>query len=298
MKGTSHKKYGQSSVATTYTVLEPQTLSVYLSQVEKNRSCSSLKSLLSHRQVAVNGTVITAFDYHLRKGDVVEIYLQGLSAPNPNHKIKFIYEDDYVLIIDKKHGTFDGAVANENVSTAYSIALEHVKRNKSAKELFFVHRLEREASGLLLFAKSEEVQARLCADKEKRMLKRTFVVVVEGQMSPQNGTLTDWLKDNLHLSKTIASKTDNGGRQAILSYKTLKTTIQYSLLEIEQITDVRNQIRVQLSVEGHPIVGDKKNGSSVNPLKRICLHATRISFYHPVSGKKTDCSIPVPKEFL
>lgn len=298
MKSTQGKLPRPSSASQFYTADQSVELLPFLLRVGDGRSRNAIKSLLAHRQIMVNDNVVTAFNYQLRRGDVLEIRPTGAPAPNPNHKIQFVFEDQDVIIIDKKHGALDGGSDEWKERTAYAIALEHVRRNKPTNTVFLVHRLERDASGLLLMAKTEEGQQRLRADADQNMLTRTFVAVVEGQLMPENGQLTHWLKETAYTQKAVAVDTDNGGQRSVLSYKTLKSNNLFSLVEIKLVTDHKHQIRAQFAAIGHPIAGDKKYGSSVNPLKRLCLHASGICFYHPITGKKMEITTPIPKEFM
>lgn len=281
-----------------YTVKEPTILFSFLEQIKVRRSRTALKSLLTHRQVVVNGIVVTEYRHPLLRGDRVGISAQGAEAPNPNHKISFVYEDKNIIAVDKKTGTSDGFAAGNGTRSALVIALEHTKRQRTAQNLFFVHHLERDVSGVLLFAKTEEVQAQLAADKDKNLFKRTFVAVVEGKLQPKNGQLTHWLKQSEKQTKTTVSTTDNDGKEAKIDYKTLKSNDRFSLVEVTTNDDFRQQIRAQLAAAGTPVAGDKKYGATTNPLKRICLHATEITYYHPETGKKSTVKSPIPKEFF
>lgn len=287
-----------SVVSKPYIVRQTIELLPFLLQIGDGRSRTALKSLLTHRRITVNGAVVTAYNYKLQNGDQVEIKAGSAPAPNPNHKIQFVYENKDVIVIDKKHGTLDGGTVDDGRErTAYSIALERAKRNKQ-DNVFLVHRLEREASGLLLMTKSEETQLRLREDAKKGLFKRTFVAVLEGKISTKNGHLTHWLKKTPYTKITVAADTDNGGMRSELTYKTLKSNDMFSLVEICLITDRKHQIRAQFAAIGHPVAGDKKYGSTVNPLKRLCLHASKIVFYHPITGKKMEITTPIPKEFM
>ena len=269
----------------------------YLLKALAPKSRNEIKSYLAHRQVVVNGKVITAFDHEVKKKDQVIIRVVGEEKPNPKHKVRIVFEDEHLMVVEKKHGVLTRSTCKEDEQTAYSVMTEHVRRRHRNNRIFIVHRLDRETSGLLLFAKSEEAQFRLQHNWNENIIKRAYVAVVEGVPNPENGTIHNWLTENRKSLKMHSSPTDNGGKEAVTHYKTLKNNGLYTLLEMELETGRKNQIRVHMSDLGTPIAGDKKYGAASNPLGRICLHARSLVFKHPFTFEMMTFDTGIPKNF-
>jgi 23S rRNA pseudouridine1911/1915/1917 synthase len=246
----------------------------------------------------VNGKCNTAFNFALKKGDIVRFSSVGEEKQNPNHKCSIVYEDDDILVVNKKIGVLSMSTGKDDETTAYSIMTEHVRRHGRDNRIFIVHRLDRETSGLLMFAKNPQSQEILQNNWNENIISRKYVAVVEGKMEKESGKITSWLTENRKSLKMNSSPTDNGGKKAVTNYKTINSGEKYSLLELELETGKKNQIRVQLASISHPIAGDKKYGAQSNPLKRICLHARTLAFYHPITGRQMSFDTGVPKEFL
>ena len=182
-------------------------------------------------------------------------------------------------------------------ATAFSILKNHVKKSSPANKIYTVHRLDRETSGVLVFSKNRDAQHTFRNNWQEIVTKRTYVALVEGKVAKEKDRIVSWLTENEVSLKIRPSKTDNGGKEAITNYKLLKSNEEFSLLEIELETGRKNQIRVHLESIGHPIVGDRKYGSSVS-IGRLALHARVLEFYHPVTGEIMHFETQIPKEFL
>lgn len=270
------------------------TLLPFLVENLKGRSRSTVKSYLAHRQVAINGRVTTAFDAFLHAGDVVAVRNVGEEAANPNHLARIVYEDDDILVVDKKYG----AAAAQNArrkgeQTVEEVMAEHVHRQKKNGQAWLVNNLDRDVSGLLLLAKSEEALARLRNDQ----LQTKYVAIIEGEPANQQGRLTHWLTNDSKTKKVLASDSDNGGQMATTNYKILKSNERFALVELTANNEKRHQLRTQLAAMGTPIAGDKKYGARSNPIGRLCLHAQTLLFYHPSSGRPTTFDTGVPACF-
>ncbi len=295
-KKSYNRTYSQQD--TQYTITHDATLLEYLIETLPQKSRTTIKSYLSHRQIAVNGKTQTAFDYPLAKGDLLVVRKIGEKAQNPNHKIKFIYEDDYIIVIEKKNGLLTMSTGKENEQTAYSILMEHVRHRNPNNRVFIVHRLDRDTSGLLLFAKNEEIQEILQTNWNNDTIKRQYVAVVEGTPEKPADRIVSWLTENTKSLKMQSSPIDNGGKMAITNYTTIKSNQRYSLLQISLETGRKNQIRVQLTSIGNPIAGDKRYGARTNPLGRLCLHAQMLSFRHPITHEPMSFDTEIPRSFL
>jgi 23S rRNA pseudouridine1911/1915/1917 synthase len=278
-------------------VENPAKLLDFLLIAFKEKSRNKIKSYLAHRQISVNGKSVTAFDFLLKQADNVRFSSVGEEKQNPNHRCSIVYEDEHILIVNKKHGTLSMSTGKEGEITCYSIMTEYVKRYGRNNRIFIVHRLDRETSGLLMFAKSEKIQQILQNNWNENIIARTYIAIVEGKMENDNGQITSYLTENKKSLKMNSSPIDNGGKKAVTNYKVLKNGEKYSLLELNLETGRKNQIRVQLASIGHSIAGDKKYGAKTNPLQRICLHAASLVFFHPATYQKMSFDSGIPREF-
>ncbi len=260
-------------------------------------SRSTVKSLLSHRQVSVNDKVTTQFDTLLRINDRVTINHSHGNVELSHPKLRIIYEDGDLIIVEKKEGLLTVTTGTGLEITAFSILKNYVKKSSAANKIYTVHRLDRETSGVLLFSKNRDIQHFLRNNWHEVVTRRVYSAVVEGKVLKEKDQIVSWLTENEVSLKIKSASYDNGGKQAITNYKRVKFTEDYSLLEIELETGRKNQIRVHMESIGHPIVGDRKYGSTVN-IGRLALHARVLEFYHPVTGELVHFESPVPKELF
>lgn len=283
---------------TTLRVNEPKELMEFLSCKMGGMTRTSVKALLSRRQVQVNSRIETKYNYMLNPGDIVSIN-SGIANEELKHpKLKILYEDDAIIVVEKKEGLLTMATVRESDEmTAYSILKSHLKKGNPRAELYTVHRLDRETSGVLLFAKTKDVQFSMQSHWHEIVTKRCYVALVEGEPLKADDTIISWLTENKKSYKIHSSWTNNGGQQAITHYTVMQSNGEYSLLSVELETGRKNQIRVQLAAIGHPVVGDKKYGSGTTPIKRLALHAQLLEFIHPITHKSMRFETPVPKEF-
>jgi 23S rRNA pseudouridine1911/1915/1917 synthase len=259
-------------------------LLTFLLEKKVKKSRNAVKSLLAHKQIIVNKQVVTQYNFLLKPGDIVVIQRADHAYDKKMLKgIKIVFEDDYLVVIDKEPGLLSIATETEKRETAYSIVSNYIKRENHEARIFVLHRLDRETSGLMMFAKNEKVQEIMQKKWDQLITARTYQAVVEGEVDPKSGTVKSWLTENKNF-KMFSSPKDNGGQLAITHYETLETNGRYSLLSLKLDTGRKNQIRVHLESLGHPIVGDKKYGSTQNPLRRMALHAYELSFIHPITS--------------
>lgn len=261
---------------------------------EKSRT--TIKSLLAHKQVTVDDMVTTKYDYPLKKGQMVYLNKKK-SAEKPRFReLRIVHEDAHVIVIDKNSGLLSMASDTEKQRTAYSMLSEYVKRFDPKNMIFIVHRLDRETSGLMMFARSKQVQELLQKDWNESIVERSYLAVVEGQLEKQEGTVTSWLKENKAMVM-YSSQTPEDGQKAVTHYKVIKSNKQYSLLDVKLETGRKNQIRVHMKDLGHPVAGDKKYGAKTNPVGQMGLHARVLAFKHPITGKSLRFDTPVPMKF-
>lgn len=258
---------------------------------------NSVKSLLAHRQVMVNNKITTLYSHLLRPNDLVEVKGSRGNKELTHPKLKVIFEDNYLIVVEKKEGLLTVSTGRVEETTAFSILKNHVKKSAPTNRIYVVHRLDRETSGVLMFAKSREIQLYLQENWHRIVTRRVYVALVEGKVEKQKDSIVSWLSENEKSLKIHSSSKDDGGQQAVTHYRRVKSNEQFSLLELELETGRKNQIRVHLQSIGHPIVGDKKYGSITSPLGRMALHARVLGFQHPVSNEKMSFETPVPKGF-
>lgn len=219
-------------------------------------------------------------------------------------KLDILYEDDCIIVADKPSGLLTMSTGKEGEITAYSILTDYVRsagggRNTRDKgRIFIVHRLDRDTSGVIVFAKDEQTKHALQDDWNETILERKYIAAVEGTPEYDEGTVASYLKDNPKSMKVSSSWTDNGGKYSVTHFKVLRSSGQYSLVEFELETGRKNQIRVHASVIGNPVAGDRKYGSASNPLHRLCLHASTLAFHHPRTGQLLRFDTGIPKDFM
>ncbi|OJU56163.1 MAG: RNA pseudouridine synthase [Bacteroidales bacterium 45-6] len=277
-------------------VTQPTELLAFLLDKKVKKSRNAVKSLLAHKQIVVNDQVVSQYNFQLKPGDAVVVRRTDHAHDKKVLKgVKIVFEDDYLVVIDKEAGLLSIATETEKRDTAYSIVSSYIKRENHEARIFVLHRLDRETSGLMMFAKSEKIQEIMQKRWDELITERTYQAVIEGEIDPKDGTITSWLTENKNF-KMFSSLKDNGGQKSITHYKTLTTNKRYSLLSLKLDTGRKNQIRVQLESVGHPIVGDKKYGSQQNPLRRMALHAYELSFIHPITSLRLEFKSLIPSK--
>ncbi|MFL2100638.1 RluA family pseudouridine synthase [Desemzia sp. FAM 23989] len=281
-----------------FVIKEEKELLDFLLENKVKSSRNSIKSVLSRGQITVDGKTVKQFNYPLKPGQTVKI------ADNKTAQIQselmgisILHEDEDIIVIDKEAGVLSIAAGRQQEMTAHRQLKIYVQQKNPANRIYVVHRLDRDTSGVMIFAKSEEIKQRL-QDNWKTMVKeRIYTTLVEGEVKDETGTIESWLTESPKSYKVHSSPRDNGGQHAVTHYKKIKSNGVTSLLEVQLETGRKNQIRVHMSDIGHPVVGDRKYGSTTNYLKRLGLHATTIAFHHPTSRKLVRFTSPVPKVF-
>ncbi|MBR1631852.1 MAG: RluA family pseudouridine synthase [Paludibacteraceae bacterium] len=263
-------------------------------------SRNSVKSLLAHRQVSVNDSIQTRYDYLLQPGDNVTVNTGRGKRELLHPKLRVVYEDGELMVVEKKCGLLTvGTSLNARETTCFSVLKNYVREANPRAGIYVVHRLDRETSGLLVFAKSKELQEYMRDLWRDIVRERTYVALVEGRLVPPEGRIRTWLTENPKSLRVYSSPVDNGGKLSVTNYRTVKTNGQYSLLELHLETGRTNQIRVHMQSVGHPVVGDRKYGSGPSMLMdRMALHAQVLEFRHPRTNELMRFETPVPREFL
>lgn len=280
----------------THIIKEETTLLPFLLKTI-NKSRNSVKSILTRGQVSVNGLSITQHNHPLNPGDVVGILSNHASKKKMALTgLKIIHEDQDIIVIDKDPGVLSMAGKNPYEPNAYRQLNDYVKADNPKNHIYIVHRLDRDTSGIMIFAKTEEVQQKLQNNWADVVKLRLYTAIVEGNVRNNEGTIKSWITEN-DAMRVYSAPYDNGGKLAITHYKKLDGSDDYSLLEVELETGRKNQIRVHLQDIGHPIVRDKKYGAKTNPLNRIGLHATTLEFLHPRTDKLVRYTVKPPRSF-
>ena len=295
---------------TSYRVEAPAELLPFLLTKMGGMTRTSVKQLLGQRRVKVNNAIQTRHDTPLRKGDLITIESGRGNAELRHPKLRIIYEDDARIVVEKKNGLLTVPYNPKSTeTTALSILKDYVKKQSRQASVYVVHRLDRETSGVLVFAKSPELQEYMRTYWRQLVSKRTYVALVEGKLQKREGTITSWLTEDDRTAMVYSSPTNNGGQKAITHYQVVKEstlqsddtalTAEYSLVELNLETGRTNQIRVHMATIGHPVVGDRKygHGNESSPIDRLCLHARTLEFIHPMTEKKVRFEASTPKEF-
>ncbi|MDR0833289.1 MAG: RluA family pseudouridine synthase [Candidatus Symbiothrix sp.] len=283
---------------TTLRVKEPMELMVFLGIHFNGKSHTALKAMLSKKQVCVNGTPISQYNHPLRPNDSVTINTTSKGLYELKHpKVSLVYEDDEVIVIEKAEGLLAVATddGKEN-ATAFAIVSDYLKKKDSRNRLFIVHRIDRETSGLMLFAKNKDVQMEMQDRWHEIVTERVYIAVVEGVPAKEEDTIVSFLRESKAL-KMHAAYQAGAGKQAVTHYRIMRKNADYAMLKVELATGRKNQIRVHMQEIGHPIIGDKKYGGGPSPIGRIGLHARVLAFIHPVTHENLRFETPVPRKF-
>jgi len=256
----------------------------------------TLRQMLSQRRIRVNGEIRVDVRHHVAPGDVLEIASAGILAKLP-YGLEVLYEDNDIIVVHKPVNLLTVATAGERERTVYACLRAGLKERSQGRNLFTVHRLDKFASGILVFARSERVQSLLKGIFQRHDIQRKYWAIVEGLVEKNQGTIQSYLVEN-HLMRMSSTDDKNRGKFAVTHFRVLRRTRGISSLEITLETGRKNQIRVHLSEMGHPIVGDRAYGSTKDPLKRLGLHAFHLGFRHPITGKPMLFQTPPPDEFV
>ena len=273
-----------------FVVTENNTLleSIYL--FKKDLSKKTIKNYIKNKMVNVNGKCITNTNNMVNIGDKIEIFYDKKEIPVYN--LEIIYEDEYLIAINKPAGLLSISNDKEKEITAYRMVSDYVK--KENKYIFVVHRLDQETSGILLFAKNQKIRDKMQDNWNTITKKRGYLAITEGNIKDK-GTFHSFLREDKN--GFIFSAKYGDGKEAITNYQVIKRNKDYNLLQVFIDTGRRNQIRVHLSENNTPIVGDKKYKTKSNPIKRLCLHANILEFIHPVTKKIIHLETEIPNEF-
>ncbi|MBO6287200.1 MAG: RluA family pseudouridine synthase [Prevotella sp.] len=279
-----------------YVVEREQPLLEFLLETLSGHSRTKVKQTLQGRGIRVNGKTVTQFDYALAPG--MKVAVSKTKRNNlmlRSRHLKLVYEDKWLVVVDKNVGILSMAAGHKSLNVK-AILDDYFHKTKQGCTAHVVHRLDRDTSGLLIYAKDMETEQLLERDWHETVYDRRYVAVLSGEMEDDEGTIANWLKDNAAYF-TYSSPVDNGGKYAVTHFFTLDRTTEHSLVEFKLETGRKNQIRVHAADMGHPVCGDVKYGNGDDPIGRLCLHAFLLCFYHPRTGEWMEFESPVPASF-
>ena len=243
----------------------------------------------------MNNRIVTQFDFALHKGDKVFVSTTKKNDQFQSKYVKLVYEDRYLVVVEKAHGILSMGVGKSSLNVK-TILDNYFKRSRQKCTAHVVHRLDRETSGLLIYAKDMETRQILEHEWHNMVYDRRYIAILSGKINNEGGTIANWLKDN-KMYVTYSSPIDNGGKYAVTHFHVLKTTDAHSLVEFTLETGRKNQIRVHAADIGHPVCGDSKYGNGDDPINRLCLHAYILCFYHPITHQPMEFSTQIPIAF-
>lgn len=279
-----------------YTVDHNAELLPWLLETLKKESRSKIKATLQGRGIKVNGKQVTQYNYPLKPGMKVAVSKSKKNDTFKSRYLKIVYEDRHLVVVEKNVGILSMAAGHSSLNVK-TVLDDYFRRTRQRCTAHVVHRLDRDTSGLMIYAKDIEVEQLFERDWHHIVYDRRYVAVVSGEMEEDGGTVANWLKDN-KAYVTYSSPVDNGGKYAITHFHTLKRTVEHSLVEFRLETGRKNQIRVHCADMGHPVCGDMKYGNGDDPLNRLCLHAYVLCFYHPITHRRMEFETPIPTPFL
>ena len=284
------------SAPLTWTVEEDGVLLPFLLAHVKGKSRNNIKSMLSSGQFRVNGTVFTRFDHPLAPGDRVSLAPRQAREEVPSLPFPVLYEDRDIIVIDKPAGHLTIANAKEKTRTANHTHPDYRRKTVKNGRVFIVHRLDRDTSGVVLFAKNEAAKLAFQEDWESRVRRRGYRALVEGVPEESRGRIRSYLRETrTHL--VYSGPPGRDAKEAITRYRVLCSGGGYALLEVDLETGRKNQIRVHMSDLGHPIAGDRQYGAQSRPLGRLCLHAHELTLVDPRTGEERTFSAREPAAF-
>lgn len=261
------------------------------------QSRSKIKATLQGRGVKVDGKTVSQFDFPLLPGMKVAVSNTKRNQQGfKNRFVKIVYEDQWIIVIEKAEGILSMA-AGHSALNVKAVLDDYFHKSRQRCTAHVVHRLDRDTSGLMVYAKDMETEQTLEHNWHDIVYDRRYVAVVSGEMEQDDGTIANWLKDN-KAYVTYSSATDpGGGKYAVTHFHVLDRTTEHSLVEFKLETGRKNQIRVHSADMGHPVCGDVKYGNGDDPLHRLCLHAWLLCFTHPVTGRPMEFETPIPAAF-
>lgn len=280
-----------------YIIDEPCQLLPFMLEKLAPRSRSEIKSYLSHGNVKHNGIITSQFDEQLQHGDEVLINLTRPYAVMRNQMVKVIWEDQDLIVIEKKSGLLTVPTGpNRREKTAVDLVEEYVSAQDGRSHAYVCHRLDQFTSGILIFAKNSRAQEILRNEWNVHVVERKYTAICEGYPEKEEGEVRSYLAENSAM-KVYSTQNPEEGKLSVTRYKVVKKMGDYCMMDIQILTGRKNQIRVHMSDLGCPIAGDKKYGAVSNPCRRLMLHNHVLQFIHPMTHQNLRFELPLPAEF-
>jgi len=280
-----------------YKVKEKKQLLAFLLEDVPQLSRTKAKSLLKYGQISVNGKRQKAFDYELHVGSTVRIGQGTKEQARTSARLDILFENDELIVINKPDGLLSVSADGPEEETAHSLVEEYLKTKDSKSRAFVVHRLDQYTSGVLLFAKSNQLRLKLQERWNELVTERKYYAVVEGTLEKKQGVIRSWLSEGEGFVMRSSKKPTEGAKEAVTVYQVLRETETLSLLDVKLETGRKNQIRVHMYELGHPVAGDKKYRATSNPLRRLGLHAYKLALRHPETEELLSFQTQMPKSF-
>jgi 23S rRNA pseudouridine1911/1915/1917 synthase len=275
-------------------VAAPASLLDGLQESYPDSSKTTLRQMLQGGRVRVNGEIEKDAKLQLEAGDVIEVAQKSAERALPPGLL-ILHEDVDVIVVLKANGLLTVATERERENTAQAYLNTYLGARREER-IHVVHRLDRETSGVLVFAKNFHAREDLKEQFAAHSVDRLYIAIIEGAIEPAAGTIRSHLLERKDLRmESVDAHPD--AKLAVTHYRTITTTPTHSMLEVRLETGRKNQIRAHLSEAGHPVVGDQLYGSTTNPLGRLGLHAKLLGFTHPTTGKRMSFTAPLPKSF-
>jgi 23S rRNA pseudouridine1911/1915/1917 synthase len=269
-------------------------LEFLLENVKQSRT--KIKATLQGRGIKVNGKTVSQFDFMLEPGMKVAVSKTKRNQQGfKSRYVKIVYEDRWLIVVEKNIGILSMAAGHSSLNVK-SVLDDYFKKSRQKCTAHVVHRLDRDTSGLMVYAKDMETEQVLEHNWHQIVYDRRYVAILSGEMEQEDGTIENWLKDN-KAYVTYSSPVDNGGKLAITHFHVLDRTTEHSLVEFKLETGRKNQIRVHAADMGHPVCGDVKYGNGDDPLHRLCLHAWLLCFEHPWTHQPMEFETTIPATF-
>ncbi|MBR3883287.1 MAG: RluA family pseudouridine synthase [Bacteroidaceae bacterium] len=278
-----------------FNVTEATQLLPFLMEKMHGISRNRVKALLTNRVVLVDNKITTHPLTELVPGQLVQLDRSKHKMAFRSKDIDIVYEDPYLLIVDKRPGLLSMS-NNTRQETVQTVLNRYLEKGGGRNTSHLVHRLDRDTSGLMVYAKDVQTQQTLIRGWQELVTDRRYIALVSGELEKPDGVVRSWLTEDKRFI-IHSSKIDNGGQYAVTHYHLLEKGNGYSLVELELETGRKNQIRVHMADLGHPVVGDHKYGSDDDSIRRLGLHAYMLCFRHPVTGKYLRFETPVPECF-
>jgi 23S rRNA pseudouridine1911/1915/1917 synthase len=273
-----------------------QTLQVVIKDLFPDASKSNVKKWILQGRVKVNSKIVRQVQYIVKPDDKIEYSKSAFPDKIKKYPFHVFFEDRYLIIVEKSSGLLTYGEKESGGTSLYKIMSDFLKDQEHGREqLYVVHRLDREVSGIVLFAKTEKIQKKL-KDQWRQTCKRYFALV-EGEVRQREGTVHNWLIEGNNLKVYSTSKRE-GAKMAITHFRVKEIREGNTLLDVELETGRKHQIRVHLSGMGHPIIGDYRYGANNRIKRRIRLHAYYFSFYHPITKQFMEFTSSMPRGFL